>query len=153
MIEFSLYSGSRELLAPLFSEADDSESQIASYRELGDVLVAIENGHILGHAQIVETRETGVVELKSLAVREDRRCQGIGTALVAASLAHCRNRDAQSVLVATAAASIGALKFYQRQGFRIKRVIRDFYSPVRGYQPRRLNGIPLLDEVILDLAL
>ena len=58
----------------------------------------------------------------------------------------------QSILVATAAASIHALKFYQRQGFRIRRVIRDFYVPSRGYRPLELNGIPLLDEVILDMV-
>ena len=54
---------------------------------------------------------------------------------------------------ATAAASIEALKFYQRLGFRIQRVIRDFYSAERGYRPLLLNGIPLRDEVILDFAL
>jgi ribosomal protein S18 acetylase RimI-like enzyme len=153
MIEISLHSGSREPLASLFSEADDSESQIASYRDLGDLLVAIEAGHVLGHAQLVETEEPGIVELKSLAVREERRSQGIGAALVASAIAYCRSSEARKVQVATAAASIDALKFYQRQGFRMQRVIRDFYSSARGYRPLQLNGIPLLDEVILDLDL
>jgi len=55
--------------------------------------------------------------------------------------------------VATAAASIGALQFYQRQGFRFRRIIRDYYTSDRGYRPLELNGIALLDEVILDLEL
>jgi ribosomal protein S18 acetylase RimI-like enzyme len=94
-----------------------------------------------------------VAEIKSIAVREDRRSQGIGATLVQAALALCCEWDAALVRVATAAASTDALKFYQRQGFRIRHVIRDFYVPSRGYRPLRLNGIALLDEVILDLEL
>jgi ribosomal protein S18 acetylase RimI-like enzyme len=152
MLAISLHRGSREPLTPLFSEADDSESEIARYRDLGEVLVATELGAILGHVQIVETDERGVFELKSLAVKEERRSQGIGGTLVKTALAHCRDRKARSVVVATAAASIDALKFYQRLGFRIQRVIRDFYVPERGYRPLQLNGIPLRDEVILDIV-
>lgn len=153
VVEISVHSGSREPLAALFSEADDSESEIANYRDLGEVLVASEAGEIVGHVQIVETAEAGVAELKSLAVSESRRSRGIGTELVQAALALCRACDVRVVTVATAAASIDALKFYQRQGFRIQRVVRDFYVPSRGYRPMTLNGIPLLDEVILDVAL
>jgi len=101
----------------------------------------------------VDTGEPGIVEIKSIAVREERRCKGIGTALILAALARCREIDARQVRVATAAASTDALKFYQRQGFRIRRVIRDFYVASRGYRPLELNGIPLRDEVILDLEL
>jgi ribosomal protein S18 acetylase RimI-like enzyme len=153
MLTISLHTGSRESLAALFSEADDSESEIASYRDLGEILVANVDGRIVGHVQIVETGDPEVVELKSLAVIEGRRSHGIGKALVEASLEHCRGGGARFVRVATAAASVDALKFYQRLGFRIQRVIRDFYVPSRGYRPLRLNGIPLLDEVILDIAL
>jgi len=152
-IQVRTFSGSRDVLDALFSEAADSESEIASYRDLGEVLVATEGAEILGHVQVVESGDPGVVEIKSIAVLEARRSDGVGTALIHAALARCRDMDARLVRVATAAASTDALKFYQRQGFRITRVIRDFYSPERGYRPYLLNGIPLLDEVILDLQL
>lgn len=153
MVTISLHSGSREPLAGLFSEADDSETEIAGYRELGDVLVALDGGEIVGHVQIVPSAGKDIFEVKSLAVQENRRSQGIGTVLIKAALSHCRERQAKVVLVATAAASTDALKFYQRLGFRISRVIRDFYGPARGYRSLQLNGIPLLDEVILDFQL
>jgi len=152
-IEIGLYEGHRDALASLFAEADDSASQIASYRDRGEVLVARRDGAILGHIQIVEGPEPGTVELKSLAVDEQWRSQGIGAAMVHAAVEHCRARDALWLIVATAAASTRALKFYQRQGFRISHVIRDFYGPERGYRPLDIDGVPLLDEVILDLAL
>jgi ribosomal protein S18 acetylase RimI-like enzyme len=153
VVQIRLHQGTRDVLQQLFAEADDSESQIASYRDVGEILVAWLDGAIVGHVQIVETDEPAIYEIKSLAVAEKLRSRGIGAELVKAACAHGRRRNARSLLVATAAASIPALQFYQRQGFRIRRVIRDFYGRERGYRPLELNGIPLLDEVILDLEL
>jgi GNAT superfamily N-acetyltransferase len=153
MLKVEIYEGPRDALAWLFAEADDSESQIREYRDLGEVLVASSAGMIVGHAQVVATDEPGVLELKSLAVDEPWRSRGVGSALVEAAFDRCRAQGARLLLVATAAASIDALKFYQRLGFRIRHVVRDFYSPERGYRPLELNGIPLRDEVILDRSL
>jgi ribosomal protein S18 acetylase RimI-like enzyme len=152
-IQIHIHQGPRASLQALFAEADDSDEQIASYRDLGEILVAVDEGKIIGHAQVVGTDEEGTFEIKSLAVREERRSQGVGAKLVAAACEHCRLRGGRLVFVATAAASIPALQFYQRQGFRVQRVIRDFYSPERGYRPLKLNGIRLRDEIILDLDL
>lgn len=153
MLQIDLHQGPRDSLAPLFAEADDSESEIASYCDLGILFVARHEGAVVGQALIVETGEAGIFELKSLAVYEEWRSRGFGAALVQAAIRHCRDQGARLLLVATAAASIPALQFYQRQGFRIRRVIRDFYSAERGYRPLELNGIPLRDEVIFDLEL
>lgn len=153
MLQIDFHEGPREEFAPLFAEADDSESEIASYRDLGDLLIAREDDAIVGLALIVETEEPGVFELKSLAVYEEWRSRGVGAALVRAVVQHCRRRDGRLLLVATAAASIRALQFYQRQGFRFCRIIRDFYGSERGYRPLELNGIPLLDEIIFDLQI
>jgi hypothetical protein len=55
--------------------------------------------------------------------------------------------------VATAAADTGNLRFYQRQGFRIRGVDRDAFSPASGYPPGlEVDGIPLRDRVWLDRA-
>ena len=152
-MQIHIHEGARDALQALFSEADDSDEQIASYCDLGEVLVAVDHGKIIGHAQVVGSNEQGIFEIKSLAVREDLRSQGVGAKLVAAACDHCRERGGRLVVLATAAASIPALQFYQRQGFRVQRVIRDFYSPERGYRPLELNGIRLRDEIILDLDL
>jgi ribosomal protein S18 acetylase RimI-like enzyme len=153
MLQIQIHRGSRDELQPLFEEADDSEREIAGYRGLGEVLVAILDDEIVGELQIIESGSPSVFEIKSLAVHEDHRSRGIGAALVQTARSYCLERDGRLLLVATAAASIPALQFYQRQGFRIREVIRDFYSPDRGYRPLELNGIPLRDEVILDLDL
>ena len=153
MLRIDPHIGPREEFAPLFAEADDSENEIASYRDLGDLFIARDEEAVVGLSLIIETDEAGTFELKSLAVDEQWRSRGVGAALVQAAVQHCRRRGGQLLVVATAAASIRALQFYQRQGFRFRRVIRDFYGADRGYRPLELNGIPLLDEVIFDLPI
>ena len=138
MPQIQIYEGSRDLLDPLFAEADDSEGQIAGYKNLGEVLVAVVDGDIVGQVLIAQTDEPETFEIKSLAVEESWRSQGIGAELVEAACAHCRQQQGRSVLVATAAASIAALKFYQRQGFRIRRVRpRPCFASVRYSDSKR----------------
>ena len=79
-MEISHYDGPREHLAPLFAEADDSESEIASYIALGEILVARDDGNIVGHVQVVATSEISTFEIKSLAVADGRRSHGSGGA-------------------------------------------------------------------------
>jgi hypothetical protein len=53
--------------------------------------------------------------------------------------------------VATAAADVGNLRFYQRLGFRLRAVDRDAYTAAEGYaEAIVIGGIPLLDRVWLD---
>ncbi|MEU4291641.1 GNAT family N-acetyltransferase [Kribbella sp. NPDC026596] len=143
------YDGEQELLRPLFREADDSEQQIDTYIDLGTVFVAEDDGEIIGHLQLIARDDT--VELKSMAVAENRRGTGVGRALVRTALEHCRQNATRSLLVATAAADIGNLRFYQRQGFRMLRIERDAFEASTGYPGEIvIDGIPLLDRVWLS---
>lgn len=153
MVEIEIFAGPRSELDGLFAEADDSESEIAAYRHAGEVLVARLDGRVVGEALVAETSDPSIFELKSLAVEERLRSTGIGTALVQSAIMRCRAKSGRTLQVATAAASIRALQFYQRQGFRFRRIIRDFYVAERGYSPQQLNGIPLRDEILLDLEI
>ena len=145
-----VHTGDRALLRELFREADDSALAIAQYISRGTVLVAREAGSILGHVQMIGAGSEW--ELKSLAVRADRRGAGVGGRLVEAGVSHARERGAARVVVATAAADIALLRFYQRLGFRMSRIERDAFTPENGYPPGlRSDGIPVRDRVWLDL--
>lgn len=146
------FDGSRERLADLFVLADDSAALVADYRDSGRVLVAIDGSEIVGHLQLVESPEMGVVEVKSLAVLEPRHGEGIGRRLVEHAVSACRGEGVATLLVATAAADLGALRFYQRVGFRMLSVERDVFTPERGYPEMDVHGIPLRDQVWLSLA-
>jgi hypothetical protein len=69
-------------------------------------------------------------------------------------VAECGAAGERRLVVATAAADVGTLRFYQRLGFRMLRVERDAFTPADGYaEGLTIDGIPLRDRVWLDLAL
>lgn len=148
------YSGSRAELRWLFELAEDSPAQLDSYLTAGRILVARRGTDVVGHLQLVETNVPGEVELKNMAVREDLRGRGIGARLVRAAVALLATEAASVLVVATAAADIGNLRFYQRQGFRMRAIERDAFTPATGYAPGILiDGIELRDRVWLDRQL
>ncbi len=145
------YEADRGALLSLFALADNSAAHIATYVSLGEILVARDGLHIVGHAQIVDSDEAGVLELKSLAVLETRQGEGIGRALVEAAIGRCRERNSHRLIVSTAAAAVDTLRFYQRRGFRMFRVVQDAFGPATGYpEGLLLDGIPLRDQVFLE---
>ena len=148
------YDEDRALLLPLFKLADDSPAQIARYISRGEVLVARDDDQVIGHVQIVETEDVSVFELKSMAVEETRQREGIGRSLIKAAVARCRVRNGHRLIVSTAAADTGNLRFYQRQGFRMSRIVRDAFVLSNGYKEGIVvDGIPLRDQVFLELDL
>jgi ribosomal protein S18 acetylase RimI-like enzyme len=153
-MQIERYEADRTALLPLFALADDSRAQVATYISLGEVFVARHGELIVGYAQIVESEDPREFELKSLAVIEARQGEGIGCDLVGAVVARCRERDGRRLIVSTAAAAVGTLRFYQRRGFRMYRVVQDAFGPSTGYPVGLLmDGIPLRDQVFLELAL
>lgn len=153
-VNIRAHTGDRLALMPLFALADDSRLQISQYISRGDVLVAWDEDKIVGHAQVLATDDVELLELNSLAVLESRQREGIGSALVLAAIAHGRERGARRLTVSTATADIGNLVFYQRQGFRMSRIVPDAFTPANGYPAGTVaNGIPLRDQVFLTLEL
>lgn len=148
-----IFEGDRAVLRPLFREADDSERAIDGYLQAGEIFVAEDRGEIVGELQLVDG-ESGEVELKSLAVLDNRRGGGVGSALVAAAVERSREHGIRRMTVSTAAADTGNLRFYQLQGFRMLRVERDAFGPDQGYvEGIVIDGIPLRDRIWLDREL
>ncbi|MGA5300144.1 GNAT family N-acetyltransferase [Nucisporomicrobium flavum] len=146
-----LYAGSRAALRPLFELAEDSVAQLDSYLDDGRVLVAVSGGEVIGHLQLVDGGRPGEFEIKNMAVRETHQGSGVGRRLVRAAIELAASEAGTTLRVATAAAGIGNLRFYQRQGFRMRSVDRDAFTPATGYpQQIVIDGIPLRDRVWLD---
>jgi ribosomal protein S18 acetylase RimI-like enzyme len=92
------------------------------------------------------------VEIKSVAVIDGARRQGIGTALVRAALHRACAAGARRVVVATSTADIDNLRFYQRRGFRMERIERDAFSAEGGYhEDLKVHGIRVRDRVWFSL--
>ena len=153
-VRVELHAGPREGLRPLFELAEDSAAQLDSYLGSGQVLVAVSGDDVVGHLQLVHTDRADVLELKSMAVREDLQGHGVGSRLVREAIRRAASESAAVLLVATAAAGVGTLRFYQRQGFRLLSVERDAFTAAAGYPPDIvIDGIELRDRVWLDYEL
>jgi GNAT superfamily N-acetyltransferase len=152
-LRIETYDGPRENLRSLFELAEDSAAELDSYIDAGRVLVAVSDGEIIGHLQLTGTGDPRQAEIKNMAVREERQGQGVGRLLIQAAVDLATAAAVTTILVATAAADIGNLRFYQRQGFRMRSVERDAFTPATGYPAGLLiDGIELRDRVWLDRA-
>ncbi|MFD1052358.1 GNAT family N-acetyltransferase, partial [Kibdelosporangium lantanae] len=76
------YTGDRDALRPLFELAEDSPAQLDGYLHTGRILVAHNGPDVIGHLQLVDAEQPGVVELKNMAVRADVQGLGVGALLV-----------------------------------------------------------------------
>jgi lactoylglutathione lyase len=153
-IDIGWHAEDRETLRPLFALAEDSAEQLDRYMNLGRVLVARDEQGIVGQLQLVDGKAPGELELQSMAVAERRQRRGIGRALVQSAIDIARAEGVGTLLVATATADIGNLRFYQRMGFRMLRVEPDAFTPAAGYPDGLIaDGIPLRDRVWLAMPL
>jgi ribosomal protein S18 acetylase RimI-like enzyme len=151
VIRIAEHTGSRAPLRPLFRLAEDSEPELDAYIDAGRVLVARDGVDIVGHLQLTETAEEAEFEIKNMAVDPAHQGRGIGRDLVRAALDSARAEGRSTLVVATAAADIGNLRFYQRLGFRMRGIERDAFTPATGYEPGlEIDGIELRDRVWLD---
>ena len=150
-IRVEWYTGDRARLRWLFELAEDSPVQLDSYLHTGRVLVAVRGAEIVGHLLLTDAGAAAEMEIKNMAVRVADRGRGIGARLVRAALNAAPAGSGGRVLVATAAADTGNLRFYQRQGFRMRCVERDVFTAAAGYPPGlHIDGIELRDRVWLD---
>ncbi len=149
--------GGRRPYIELLREAEDSTSEIESYFDRGDLYLytVLHTGGetVIGHV-LVTPLGPDEQELKNLAIVEGRRRLGFGRSMIGAVIAELRTRGVRRVEVATSGADTGNLEFYQRCGFRLLRIERDYFSPARGYpEGFSLFGLPAVDLVVLDQTL
>lgn len=153
-IRVEAYHGPRSGLRVLFAEAEDSATELDAYIDAGQVFVARLGDAVVGHLQLVDAVHDGQCEIKNMAVEPSHRGRGIGRSLIATAVESARAGGDSTIAVATAAADVGNLRFYQRCGFRLRSVERDAFTASSAYAPGTvIDGIVLRDRVWLDLDL
>jgi hypothetical protein len=74
--------------------------------------------------------------------------------LIAGAIQVAQEASRDTMLVATAAADLDNLRFYQQLGFRMRSIERDAFTLATGYDAATsIDGIELRDRVWLDLRL
>jgi ribosomal protein S18 acetylase RimI-like enzyme len=101
---------------------------------------------------VLANTQLHVCELMNIAVAESHQGQGWGKQLVRAAIGEARRLGAEILEVGTGNSSLQQLALYQKCGFRIVGVERDFFK--KGYEADIYeNGIRCLDMIRLSLAL
>jgi GNAT superfamily N-acetyltransferase len=153
-VEVSEHTGSHRDLAWSFREAEDSEPMLEAYIDLGRVWVArAPSGEVIGHLQAVP-RDGDTWEVTNTAVNPSSRGQGVGRLLLEHAVAEARSAGVTRVILATATADVGNLRFYQRCGFRMTHVVQDAFTSYQGYPDGiEVDGIPMRDQVWFERVL
>ena len=108
----------------------EDEDQVSDYweaveetrRRLGDVLVAEENGEVVGVCQVIVFqhflhRAGWCCELESVHVRSDQRSRGIGASLLAATEALAKERGCYRIQLTSRNVRGDAHRFYVANGY------------------------------------
>jgi ribosomal protein S18 acetylase RimI-like enzyme len=141
-------AGESESLIPLLHDAEEDDERIrAALRESACQGYVARAGEQPVGAAVMRWAEGEPSELLYLAVVEGARRQGHGRRIVAALQAELPRRG-RSMLVGTGNCSLDNIAFYQRCGFRMYGVKRDFFSYID--PPLSENGILMRDMIVFS---
>ncbi|KPV59797.1 acetyltransferase [Paenibacillus sp. A3] len=128
--------------------ADPSQKLVEEYIQRGQCYVAKAEELILGVYVLLPTRPE-TVEIVNVAVDERHQGQGIGKKLVIHAIETARQIGYKTIEIGTGNSSIGQLALYQKCGFRMTSIDRDFF--IRHYEePIYENGMQVIDMVRLS---
>ncbi|MGH8083738.1 MAG: GNAT family N-acetyltransferase [Lysobacter sp.] len=128
--------------------ADPSEDKVRAYLPTSRCFVASHDGVVVG-ACAVQPTAADAHELMSIAVHPQHQMSGHGAALLKWVVDFFRSAGASELEVGTGTFGY-QLAFYQRQGFRVTGIDRDFF--VSNYdEPIFEDGIQLFDMLRLTL--
>lgn len=136
---------------PLFLDylllADESEAIVKQYINEGEMFSIHYEGNIAG-VVLFTFHPNDIVELKNIALVEDFRGRGMGKEVISEAFVIYQQQGFKQMIVGTANSSIANLAFYQKVGFRMTEIIKDFFKnyPTPIYE----NGIRALDMVMFQ---
>lgn len=131
--------------------ADPCREMVARYLTQSVALASCEGDRIRGIV-VIKPLSDSSWEIKNLAVSPSCQGAGIGRSLVLAALDRCRSHGASEVWIGTGNSSLDQLGFYQKTGFRMVEIVKDFF--VENYAEEIVeNGIRCRDMVRLVATL
>ncbi|WP_318617789.1 GNAT family N-acetyltransferase [Sporosarcina sp. YIM B06819] len=131
--------------------ADPSRELVEEYLAIGECRVAEMAGDIVG-VYVLARLDMETMEIMNIAVDEQMQGQGIGRKLIGDAIQTARELGYQSLEIGTGNSSIGQLALYQKCGFRMEGVIKDFF--IDNYDEAIFeDGIQCRDMVRLAMEL
>ena len=131
--------------------ADPSKDLVDEYLSQSDTFIARQNEETLGIVVLFPlTEET--VEIKNIAVRPELQGRGIGSYLIENVIKVAEVKKYKNAVIGTANSSIGQLYLYQKHGFEIAEIRKNFF--IDNYpEPIYENGLQAKHMLILTRQL
>jgi len=131
--------------------ADPAKDLVDEYVKQSDVFIAIQNEETIG-VIVLFPLVTEAVEIKNVAVKPEFHGQGIGTYLIENAIKAALLNKQKSICIGTANSSVGQLYLYQKLGFEITEIKRNFFTD--NYpEPIYENGIQAKHMIVLTREL
>ncbi|MEK4511956.1 GNAT family N-acetyltransferase [Paenibacillus anaericanus] len=148
-VKISLLEDIKDAPWDLLLLADPSSELIEEYLSRGQCFVTLIHDEIVGVFVLIRTRPE-TMELVNVAVRDDFQGKGIGKQLVLSAIDKAKEQGAKTIEIGTGNSSMHQLALYQKCGFRITGVDRDFF--IRHYEEEIYeNGIQCIDMIRLSI--
>ncbi|MBC1307996.1 GNAT family N-acetyltransferase [Listeria booriae] len=130
--------------------ADPDKDMIDRYFFRSDVFLLKVDKDIVGVVCIQSQGKTA--EIMNIAISPTYQGARYGTNLINCAIKHVKKLHKDTLLVKTANSSIQALTFYKKNGFKITKIVPNYF--VENYaQPIWEDGIQAQDQIILSLNL
>lgn len=150
-IEVKKLSNDDEIPYDLLLSADPSIEIINDYIHRGDCYIAYINNNIVGVYVMIRTRPL-TLELVNISVSKAYQGKGIGKILILNAIEMARKEKFKVLEVGTGNSSMYQLALYQKCGFRIVGVDKDFFK--RHYKEKIIeNDIECIDMIRLRMDL
>lgn len=128
--------------------ADPSETLIKEYLTRGTAYILEEEQKVIGVYVLLPTRPQ-TIEIVNVAVDEEFQGKGFGKELIMDAIQRAKILGYQTIEIGTGNSGVIQLALYQKCGFRMKSIDRDFF--LRHYnEPIFENGIQVIDMVRLS---
>ena len=131
--------------------ADPSKEAIEGYIRKGIILGVFIEDRLIGQSVICNIKHQAY-EIMNIAVDENYEGRGIGKNLIKRSIDVVKNLGGKTLEIGTGNSSIKQLALYQKCGFRITGIERDFF--IKNYKEEIFeNGIQCMDMIRLSMDL
>ena len=150
-LEIHILNDQNAIPYTLLKLADPSTEQINKYLKTGTCYVAKMGNQIIG-TMILNKTEPNMLEIKNIAVDETFQNRGFGAQMIRKAIEIGKEKGMQKMQIGTGNSSIGQLKLYQKMGFEMVDIIKDFF--VDQYAETIMeNGIQCKHMVRLEMDL
>lgn len=131
--------------------ADPCKEMIETYFARSECYIAEIGEQVVGVYVLLPTRPV-TIELVNIAVREEEQGKGIGKQLIRHAIKVAKEKGCKTIEVGTGNSSIGQLALYQKCGFNMVSIEKDYFLK---HYPETIyeNGIQCRDMVRLSLDL